>query len=225
MARQTCAEQTGDRAITAVVPSSKTVTYARRAWWLVTVTLAYNLAEAALAVWLGIRAASIVLVGFGLDSMIEAVAAFAVLPRIKALLRPELEASSERLERRVHRIVGITFLALAAYVTVQSLYVLLGGQAPEESWLGIALSLFSLIVMPLVAWAKLRCADELGSRALRAEAKETLACAYLSLTLFLGLAGNAAFGWWWTDPVAALLMVPWLVREGLEGLRGECQCD
>ncbi len=213
-----------DQTVTTTLASPRVLTYARRAWWLVTLTLAYNLAEAVLAVWLGIRAASIVLVGFGLDSLIEAVAAFAVLPRIRAILQPGLEARVEALERRVHRVVGVTFLALAVYVTVQSLYVLLGGTPPEESWLGIALSIFSLVVMPLVAWAKLRCADELGSAALRAEAKETLACAYLSLTLFLGLAGNAAFGWWWTDPVAALLMVPWLVREGLEGWRGECSC-
>ena len=79
----------------------------------------------------------------------------------------------------------------------------------------------SLVLMPLVAWAKFRVAKRIGSAALRAEAKETLACSYLSFTLLLGLAANAAAGWWWADPAAALLMVPWLVREGIEGLRGE----
>ena len=89
------------------------------------------------------------------------------------------------------------------------------------SLVGIALAVASLVIMPLVSWGKLRAAREIGSAALRAEAKETLACSFLSFTLLLGLAANAAAGWWWADPMAALLMVPWLVKEGLEGLRGE----
>lgn len=86
---------------------------------------------------------------------------------------------------------------------------------------GIALAVASLVIMPLVSWGKLRAAREIGSRALRAEAKETLACSYLSFALLLGLVANAAAGWWWADPIAALLMVPWLLKEGIEGLRGE----
>ena len=126
----------------------------------------------------------------------------------------------------MHRVVGGTFLALAAYVTVQSVSALWQQEAPRESWIGIALASASLVIMPLVAWGKLRAAREIGSAALRAEAKETLACSYLSFALLLGLVANAAAGWWWADPVAALAMVPWLVREGLEGLRGEsCEDD
>jgi len=198
--------------------------WARRAYRLVVITLAYNVAEAAVAVSLGWIDRSVVLVGFGLDSIIEAIAAVAVLQRVRAMLSARPTEEAEALELRTRRVVGVTFLALAAYILIQSAYVLATRKAPEESWLGILLALFSLVVMPIVAAAKMRCANYLGSRALYAEAKETLACSYLSLTLFLGLAGNAILGWWWTDPVAALLMTPWLVREGLEGIRGECSC-
>ncbi len=131
----------------------------------------------------------------------------------------------ERAEVRVHRIVGATFIALAAYVVAQAGWTLWRRAAPAESVVGIALAVASLVVMPLVAWGKLRAARALGSGALRAEALETLACSYLSAVLLLGLGANAALGWWWADPLAALLMVPWLVKEGLEGLRGEACCD
>ena len=95
---------------------------------------------------------------------------------------------------------------------------------PEESWIGIALAVASLVVMPLISWGKFRAASELGSSALRAEAKETLACSYLSFTLLVGLVANATAGWWWADPVAASMMAPWLVREGVEGIRaGEAE--
>jgi divalent metal cation (Fe/Co/Zn/Cd) transporter len=128
----------------------------------------------------------------------------------------------------VHRFVGATFLALALYVTGQAGWTIWTRDAPQESLVGILLAAASLMVMPLVSWGKLRAAREIGSAALRAEAKETLACSYLSFALLLGLVANAVAGWWWADPVAALAMVPWLVREGMEGLRGEgCRdaCD
>ena len=100
----------------------------------------------------------------------------------------------------------------------------MGADPPAKSRVGILLAVASLVIMPLVAWGKLRAAGEIGSHALRAEAKETLACAYLSFTLLLGFTANAAMGWWWADPVAAILMVPWLIKEGREGLRAE-GCD
>jgi divalent metal cation (Fe/Co/Zn/Cd) transporter len=127
----------------------------------------------------------------------------------------------ERSERRVHRFVGGTFLALALYVLIQAGWTLFKRETAHESLIGILLAGVSLVVMPLVAWGKLHAATAIGSSALRAEAKETLACSYLSLTLLLGLVANALAGWWWADPVAALLMVPWLVKEGVEGIRGE----
>jgi divalent metal cation (Fe/Co/Zn/Cd) transporter len=198
--------------------------WTRIALALVLVTVAYNLVEAALALWSGFRAASVVLVGFGLDSMIECAAAGVLLWRLRLEWRGVDERALERAERRVHRFVGATFFALAAYVVGQAAWTLTVGAAPSESLLGIVLAVASLIVMPLVAWGKLRAAREIRSDALRAEAKETLACSYLSLTLLLGLGANAVWGWWWADPIAALAMVPWLVQEGREGIRGEsCQ--
>ena len=183
--------------------------------------MAYNVLEAVLAIGAGIAAASIALVGFGLDSMIELAAAGALLWRLRVEARGASPERVERTERRVGRFIGGTFVALALYVTAQAGWILWRGRAPEESPLGIALAVASLVIMPAIAWAKLRAADRLGSAALRAEAKETLACSYLSLTLLVGLAANAVAGWWWADPVAALLMVPWLVAEGREGLRGD----
>jgi divalent metal cation (Fe/Co/Zn/Cd) transporter len=183
--------------------------------------MAYNVLEGVVAVWAGLHARSIALVGFGLDSFIECAAATALLWRLGIETRGTDPELIERSERRVHRFVGGTFLALALYVLIQAGSTLWHHVAVEESIVGILLAGASLVVMPLVSWGKLRAAKALGSAALRAEAKETLACAYLSLTLLLGLVANALAGWWWADPVAALLMVPWLVKEGREGVRGE----
>ncbi|MFQ5701602.1 MAG: cation transporter [Acidobacteriota bacterium] len=191
----------------------------RTALWLVVATMAYNLVEAGLALWSGLAADSIALIGFGLDSMIELAAASVLLWRLSVEARGADPDTPGRTERRVLWFVGLTFIALALYVLGQAGWTLWSRNAPEESLLGIALATASLLVMPLVSLGKLRAAREIRSPALRAEAKETLACSYLSLTLLLGLAANAVAGWWWADPVAALLMVPWLLKEGLEGLR------
>ncbi len=193
----------------------------RRALRLVVATMAYNVIEAGVALASGIAAGSVALLGFGLDSVIECVAAAALLWRLGMEARGVDGERLERGERRVHRVVGGTFLLLALYVTAEAGWTLWKGAAPGESAVGIVLAAVSLVVMPIVAWGKLRAARAIGSAALRAEAKETLACSWLSLTLLLGLVGNAAAGWWWADPVAALAMVPWLVKEGREGLEGE----
>lgn len=201
---------------------------ARTALALVAATLAYNVVEAVIALASGVAADSIALLGFGLDSGIEIGAAAIVLWRLSLETRGVTGERLERAERRAHRFVGVAFLALAAWVSFQAVWGLARADAPRESLVGIALAAASLVIMPLLAWAKLRVAREIGSGALRAEAKETLACSYLSFALLLGLVANAAAGWWWADPVAALAMVPWLVREGLEGVRGEtCEdaCD
>jgi divalent metal cation (Fe/Co/Zn/Cd) transporter len=187
--------------------------------------MVYNVAEAIVALWSGETASSIALVGFGLDSVIETLAAGVLLWRLTLEARGADPETVERSERRVVRLIGASFVLLAVYVSVQALSTLWGRRAPDETVVGIVLAAVSLGVMPLVAWGKLRIARELGSASLRAEAKETLACSFLSLTLFLGLAANAALGWWWADPAAALLMVPWLVREGREGLLGEACND
>jgi divalent metal cation (Fe/Co/Zn/Cd) transporter len=195
-------------------------TPARTGVVLVAATLAYNVVEAVVALWSGVVADSVALVGFGLDSVIECAAATALLWRLVIEARRADRETVEAGERLVRRIVGGTFIALALYVLGEAAWTLWQREAPSESSVGIVLACASLVIMPLVAWAKLRTAAKLNSDALRAEAKETLACAYLSFTLLLGLVANAAAGWWWADPIAALLMVPWLVREGVEGLRG-----
>jgi divalent metal cation (Fe/Co/Zn/Cd) transporter len=192
---------------------------------LVLATAAYNVVEAVVAVWSGIAAGSIALVGFGLDSVIECAAAGALFWRLRVEALGADHEEVERRERLVHRFVGATFIGLALYVSAQAGWTLWRQQGAEESVVGIVLAAASLVIMPLVAWGKLRAAKEIGSNALRAEAKETLACSYLSLTLLLGLVANASAGWWWADPVAALLMVPWLVKEGIEGVRGEDDDD
>ncbi len=193
--------------------------------WLVAVTLGYNVAEAGIALWFGAEAGSIALFGFGLDSVIETAAASLLLWRLSLEANGSDPALVERMEHTVHRFVGATFLALVVYVVGQSSWTLAARVAPDESWIGLTLAAISLVIMPLVAWGKLRAADKIGSSALRAEAKETLACSYLSFALLLGLGANAVAGWWWADPVAALLMVPWLLKEGVEGLRGEGCCN
>ena len=193
--------------------------------WLVGATLGYNVIEAVIALWSGAEASSIALLGFGLDSVIECAAAGVLLWRLGLEQRGVDPCSLEAAERRVRRFVGASFAALALYVSAESVATFLGHGAPRESGIGIALAAASLIVMPLVSWGKLRAAREMGSAALRAEAKETLACSYLSFALLLGLVANALAGWWWADPLAALAMVPWLVKEGNEGLRGEACHD
>jgi divalent metal cation (Fe/Co/Zn/Cd) transporter len=195
--------------------------WARIGLWLVGATLAYNVVEAAIALWAGAEAESIALLGFGLDSGIEVAAAGVLLWRLSLETRGVDGETLERAERRVHRFVGVTFLALALYVSAQAGWTLWNQEAPQESRIGIFLAAASLVIMPLISWGKLRAAREIGSAALRAEARETLACSYLSFALLLGLVANAAAGWWWADPVAALAMVPWLAREGLEGIHGE----
>ncbi len=189
--------------------------------WLVIVTMLYNIVEAAVALWSGIEADSIALVGFGLDSIIETTAAGLLLWRLLKEARGADDETVRRTERRAHQFVGVTFLLLALYVTAQAGWIFWRGQPPRESVVGIVLAVASLVIMPLVAWGKLRAAREIGSAALRAEAKETLACSYLSFTLLIGLVANAVAGWWWADPLAALLMVPWLLREGREGIAAE----
>jgi divalent metal cation (Fe/Co/Zn/Cd) transporter len=193
----------------------------RMALWLVAATMAYNVCEGVVALWAGIQAGSIALIGFGLDSSIECAAAAVLLWRLSVEARGANPDTIERSEKRVHRFVGATFVALALYVLGESGWALWSHEASAESRVGIVLAVASLVIMPLVAWGKLHAATAMNSAALRAEARETLACSYLSFTLLLGLVANALAGWWWADPVAALLMVPWLVKEGMEGLRGE----
>lgn len=205
--------------------AGRTSKWLRIAIALVGGTMLYNIVEAVIATLWGRKAESIALFGFGLDSLIECAAASVMLWQLLAQLRGVQGAELERKERIVRRFIGGTFIALAVYIVVEAGWTLWKAEAPEKSTVGIVLALASLVIMPSISIFKLRAARELGSRALRAEAKETLVCSYLSLTLLVGLGANAWLGWWWADPFAALLMVPWLIKEGREGLRGDECCD
>jgi divalent metal cation (Fe/Co/Zn/Cd) transporter len=185
-------------------------------------TVAWNLLEGILAVVAGVLASSVALIGFGVDSFVETASGAVVGWRIRAeLAGGDDEEGAETLERRAARVAGALLLALAVYIVLDAGRRLLGyGAEPHESVIGIVLTAVSLVVMPLLGWAKLRTARALRSGALRADAYETITCAWLSLTTLLGLVLNAALGWWWADPLAALAIVPLAVREGLEGWRG-----
>ena len=193
----------------------------RRGQWLTWLTLAYNSLEGLLSVGAGAIAGSVALVGFGLDSFIEVTASAAAIWR----LREDADtARRERAERQALRVIAVTFFALSGYIAVDSLHDLVTQAAPRTSKLGIAIAAASLVVMPVLASAKRRVASRLGSGALRAEARQTDICMYLSALLLLGLTLNAAFGWWWADPASALLMTPLIAREGLETWRGRSAC-
>ena len=189
----------------------------RRIRLLAWATIGYNVIEAAVALSAGVQASSTALVGFGLDSVIEVSAAAAVAWQFAA-------ADPERREKRALRFIAWAFFALAAYVTVESVLALSGAGAARPSPAGIALAAVSLAVMPLLAWLQIRAGRELGSRSAVAEAKQTLLCSYLSAVLLAGLGLNALFGWTWADPVAALVIAGFAVREGLEARRGEECC-
>ena len=191
----------------------------RKGVLLAGVTVSYNALEGLVAILAGLVAGSIALTGFGVDSVIEVASGVVVWWRVRAELgRPALGPVAEA---RAARGAGLLLLALAGYLVVESGRRLVLGDRPDTSVIGIVVTTLSLVVMPLLARAKLRVADALGSRALRADAHETIVCAWLSFTTLLGLALNALLGWWWADPVAALAMLPLIVREGIEAWRGE----
>jgi len=185
-------------------------------------TIGWNCLEGVVAVLAGAFAGSISLVGFGVDSFIEVTSGGALLWRLS--LDAETQ-QRERIEKRTLRIVGVCFLALAAYVSYEAVSTLLAKRAPEHSLPGIVLACFSLVVMPLLSRAKRRVAAQLKSAALHADAKQTEFCTYLSAILLGGLLLNAALNLWWADPIAALIMVPIIAKEGIEGLRGDTCCD
>jgi divalent metal cation (Fe/Co/Zn/Cd) transporter len=198
----------------------------KRAIRLEAITIVWMGIEAGVSIGAGVVARSVLLLAFGTDSMIELISALVLLHR----LRTEVDASAgseervEALERRTSRIAGYLLYALALYVVLQSLYGLLHRQAAERSMVGIAVAVAAAVGMPLLAKAKIRVAEEIGSRALRADAMEAITCGYLSWVLLAGLAANALLHWWWLDSVAALALVPFLLKEGREAITGQCGC-
>lgn len=184
-------------------------------------TIAWNCLEGLVGIGTGIIAGSISLVGFGLDSLMEVTSGATLLWRMSV---DADVARRERNERLSLRIVGACFLALALYIAGEAVFDLRRKAAPERSIPGIALAVVSLIVMPMLSHAKKSVGKALGSAAMKADARQTDFCVYLSGILLVGLVVNAALGWWWADPVAALVMVPLIAKEGFDGVRGRHCC-
>jgi divalent metal cation (Fe/Co/Zn/Cd) transporter len=184
-------------------------------------TIAWNTVEGLVAIVAGAFAGSISLVGFGIDSFIEVASGAALLWRMSVDADMHRREQNERFALRI---VGICFLALAVYIGYESVTDLIHRSVPESSLAGIILAAISLIIMPLLSRAKRRVGTALGSAAMKADAKQAEFCTYLSAILLAGLLLNTAFGIWWADPVAALIMVPIIAKEGYDGLQGK-GCD
>jgi divalent metal cation (Fe/Co/Zn/Cd) transporter len=182
--------------------------------------IAWHVVEFAIAVGAGLAAGSIALIGFGADSLIEALAGFVVL-----WLFSGNRVGSAAAERRAQQLIAASFFLLAAYIAVESIRMLIGGDHPGASWVGIALAAFTAVTMPLLARAKRRVGHALNSSAAVNEASQTQLCAYLSIALLVGLGANAVLGWWWADPIAALVIAAVALREGRASWRGEGCAD
>lgn len=193
---------------------------------LETLTIGWMLVEASASIGAGVAAGSVLLLAFGADSVIELISAGVLFHRLRKEANGAAHdgAEIEALERRASRIAGYLLFALAAYVVLQSGYGLLHRHPAETSCVGLAVALVAALGMPVLARAKIRVADEIGSMALRADAMETFTCGFLSWILLAGLAANALLHWWWLDSVAALVLVPFLIKEGREAITGECSC-
>lgn len=190
---------------------------ARRIRLLVAATITYNLVEGAVAITAGTVASSTALIGFGLDSLIEVCSAAAVAWQFAG-------RDPEAREKTALRVIAVSFFALAAYVSVESIRALLGGAEAAHSTVGLALAALSLAVMPVLSYAQRHAGRELGSRSAVADSKQTLLCTYLSAVLLVGLALNSLFGWAWADPIAALVIAAVAVKEGREAWRGDGCC-
>lgn len=192
----------------------------RRARVLAWGGIAWHFAEFSIAIAAGVAAGSVALIGFGADSLIEAVAGFVVV-----WLFTGSRLHSEAAERRAQEMIAAGFFVLAVYVGVEAVRTLVGGGHPEASWVGIGLAAVTAPTMPLLARAKRRVGSRLGSSATVKEGAQNMICAYLSIGLLVGLLANALLGWWWADPLAALLIAGVAAREGRESWRGEGCCD
>jgi divalent metal cation (Fe/Co/Zn/Cd) transporter len=194
--------------------------HARRGRRVEYVSIAWTSLEAISGIFAGLIAGSMALIGFGADSVIE-IASSAIL-----LWRLSEHTPGVQRDRTALKLVGVSFLLLAAYVAFETVESLLRHEAPRVSYFGIGFSVACLVVMPLLARAKRRVASQLRSGALEADSRQSSICAYLAGILLGGLALNALLGWWWADPLAALIMVPVMLKEGVAAIKGEtCCCD
>jgi divalent metal cation (Fe/Co/Zn/Cd) transporter len=203
---------------TPITGSTDSATGLREGRRLEYLTIGWNVIEGVVSIGAGLVAGSTALVGFGVDSAIESVSGAVLLWRLQD------DACHADREARALRLVGLSFFLLAAWVGFESVRTLMLREPPNASTIGITIAALSLLVMPWLAYRKRRVAAVLGSRALESDSRQTSLCAYLSAILLGGLVLNATLGWWWADPVAALLMVPIIVAEGRRAFRGET-CD
>ncbi len=201
----------------ATVQTADRARWRRSALALAWATIAWNSLEAVIAIASGAEAGSIALVGFGLNSIVEVGSAIVVVWQFSG-------ADAER-EQRALKLIAGSFFVFAAYVTAQAVWDLVARSQPAESVPGIVLAALSLVVMPVLAVAKRRVGHRMSSRTVVADSGQTMLCSYLSAVLLVGLVANATLGWWWADPVAALVIAVLAVREGREAWRGEVCCD
>lgn len=206
-------------ALPLVPPADDRNALVRRAKLLAWVGLGWHAIEAAVALGAGIAAGSIALVGFGADSLIEALAGSILIWRFASS-----RAASHGAEHRAQKLISGTFFALAVYIGVEAIRTLADGRHPDVSYVGIGLSAFTLVTMPMLAGAKRRVGQRLSSPATESEARQTTLCAYLSAALLIGLGANAVAGWWWADPVTALVIAGVAAREGRKAWHGESCC-
>lgn len=192
----------------------------RRARTLAWLGIAWHVVEFAIAIGAGLAASSIALIAFGVDSLIEAIAGFVV---VWLFTGSRLHSASA--ERRAQQMIAMSFYVLAAYVAIEATRTLVDGSRPSASWVGIGLAAVTAVAMPLLARAKWRVGRRLGSSATVKESAQTMICAYLSVALLVGLLANAVLGWWWADPLTALVIAGVAVREGRASWRGEGCCE
>jgi divalent metal cation (Fe/Co/Zn/Cd) transporter len=196
----------------------------REAFWLEHLSVGWMVIEAGVAISSGVAARSITLLAFGVDSLIELASAGVLIWRLTVELRHG-QSFADAIERRASRIGGLLLLALAAYVVIAAGWSFWTAQGQEFSWLGLAVSLTAIPLMWVLSRRKLRLADALGSRALRTDAVESIACGWLSLVVVVGLLAQLALGAWWVDAITSLGIVWFLVKEGREAWEGEEDCD
>lgn len=194
--------------------AGRTLILRRRIRWIVAATITYNAIEAVVAITAGSIASSAALVGFGLDSVVEVLSAAAIAWQFTA-------RDPETREKTALRLIAVSFFALAIYVTIEAALSLAGLRPVEHSTVGIVLTALSLVIMPVLSVQERRAGTELGSASAIADSKQTLICAYLSAAVLAGLLLNSLFGWSWADPIAALVVVVFAVREGIEAWKGE----
>jgi len=186
--------------------------------WIELVTIVWMVIEASVALTVGFATRSVSLQGFGIDSIVELIAGGILLWRLLVEQRDGSDERIERAERRASWVTAISLFALAVYIVGDSAFTFITRTRPESSWWGVGLAVAAAIIMPLLWQGKLRVAKRIGSAALKADAACSVTCAYMSLTLLVGLLLNRVFGWWWADPLAALVLVYFLVQEGREAL-------